>query len=131
MNIGEWIKRARKAAGLTGEQLGDQLGVGKANVSSWEHGRHDASYRQVIKIAQLAKMTLPLPPGVSLPPSGMSPQAFHIADKIDAIRDERLQRAVYASCLRVIEELSGLDTPAEQPTAHLALVQTPTPPSGQ
>ena len=37
-NIGKNIKRLRKEAGLTQQELGERLGVGKAAVSKWEKG---------------------------------------------------------------------------------------------
>lgn len=37
-NLGKNIKRLRKEAGLTQQELGERLGVGKAAVSKWENG---------------------------------------------------------------------------------------------
>lgn len=52
MQISKWIKDARGYAGLTQQQLGDALGVTKANVSAWENGRHEPSFDQLKKIAE-------------------------------------------------------------------------------
>ena len=38
MTLGERIALARKKAGLSQEQLGDQLGVSRQAVSKWESG---------------------------------------------------------------------------------------------
>lgn len=38
MNIGETIKARRKELGLTLEQVGDAVGVGKSTVRKWETG---------------------------------------------------------------------------------------------
>lgn len=39
------LRAARKAAGMTQEQLGFQIGVTKASVSAWETGRETPSFR--------------------------------------------------------------------------------------
>ena len=38
MSLGERISQARKRAGLSQEQLGEQLGVSRQAVSKWESG---------------------------------------------------------------------------------------------
>ena len=38
IKIGKFISESRKAARLTQEQLGEQLGVSKNAVSKWERG---------------------------------------------------------------------------------------------
>lgn len=57
--ISSWIKRSRLEAGLTGEQLGEKLGVSKQNISHWETGKHDPSVSQVVKIGEICKARLP------------------------------------------------------------------------
>lgn len=59
MNIDTWIRAGRKAGGLTQTELGDVLGVTKGNVSAWEAGRHEPSYRQMLKIAKTIRSALP------------------------------------------------------------------------
>lgn len=44
---------------MTQTDLGDALGVTKGNVSAWENGRHEPSYTQMLKIAELTKSSLP------------------------------------------------------------------------
>lgn len=61
MNIGDWIKQCRTVAGLNQTQLGEALNVGKANVSAWENNRHEPSYTQMLKIAEVGKHRCPLP----------------------------------------------------------------------
>lgn len=53
MEMKQWIRTAREHARLTQEQLGEQIGVGKGNVSAWENGRHEASVAQIQKIAEV------------------------------------------------------------------------------
>lgn len=62
MEISAWIKASRLAAEMTQTELGDALGVTKGNVSAWENGRHEPSYSQMLKIAELTKSRLPLAP---------------------------------------------------------------------
>ena len=38
MNLGEKIKERRKQAGLSQEQLAEQLGVSRQAISKWESG---------------------------------------------------------------------------------------------
>lgn len=59
MEISAWIKASRQAAGITQTDLGDALGVTKGNVSAWENGRHEPSYTQLLKIAEITKAPLP------------------------------------------------------------------------
>jgi len=61
MDIGDWIKRCRTAAGLNQTELGERLNVGKANVSAWENNRHEPSYSQMLKIAEIAGHRIALP----------------------------------------------------------------------
>lgn len=41
-NIGGWIAAARASKRWSQTRLGDEIGVGKANVSHWETGKHEA-----------------------------------------------------------------------------------------
>ena len=52
MNIGDTIKARRKELGLTLEQVGDAVGVGKSTVRKWENGMIANMKRD--KIVQLA-----------------------------------------------------------------------------
>lgn len=60
MKVNEWIKNARKAAGLTQEQFGDTLNRTKGNVSSWEKGAHEPSWSLMLKISDLSGEPLPI-----------------------------------------------------------------------
>lgn len=62
MEISAWIKASRQAAEMTQTELGDALGVTKGNISAWENGRHEPSYSQMLKIAELTKSQLPMAP---------------------------------------------------------------------
>lgn len=49
MNIGQKIKEARKAKGMTQTELGEKVGVQKSAVSKWERGETQNIKRSVLK----------------------------------------------------------------------------------
>lgn len=52
-SIGSWVAAARKHKGWVQEQLGDAMGLTKANISHWETGKHEPSFGQMLKIRDL------------------------------------------------------------------------------
>jgi transcriptional regulator with XRE-family HTH domain len=50
--VGEKLKAARKAAGLTQVELADKVGVTQRDVSRWETGRREPGVLTVKKMAQ-------------------------------------------------------------------------------
>jgi phage repressor protein C with HTH and peptisase S24 domain len=50
VELKEWVRAARTHKGLTQEQLGEELGLTKGNISGWENGRHEPGYAQLLKI---------------------------------------------------------------------------------
>lgn len=58
MELGEWIRAARKSRGWTGDQLAERLNTTKANVSHWETGKHEPSFAQVLLIRDLTGYAL-------------------------------------------------------------------------
>ena len=59
LNLSEWVKKARNAAGLTQEALADKLNMTKANVSAMENGRTTPSFINILEMATLAGIPLP------------------------------------------------------------------------
>lgn len=59
LDIASFVKRARAAMNLTQEEFANVFGRTKANISGWELGRHEPSYRTICKISK--KSGLPLP----------------------------------------------------------------------
>lgn len=59
MNIGLWVKAARKSAGWTQTKLGDAVGRTKANVGHWETGKHEPSFDQIVAISRATGFPLP------------------------------------------------------------------------
>lgn len=92
MDIGEWIRTARKLAGVNQEQLGEALGVTKGNVSAWENNRHEPSYSQMLKIAERAGWKIPLP-GAPVATGTAWPFRRITAEQVAALPAEELIRA--------------------------------------
>lgn len=61
MDIGQWVRASREAAKLTQEQLAEQLGKTKSNVSGWENGRHEPSFGQIKEIARITGYAIAIP----------------------------------------------------------------------
>ena len=65
--IANWLKEARKDAGLSGEALGTKLafalgtarGHTKANISHWETEKHSPNLQQMLAIAKITGKSLP------------------------------------------------------------------------
>lgn len=92
MDIGDWIRSARKMAGVNQEQLGEALGVTKGNVSAWENNRHEPSYSQMLKIAERAGWKIPLP-GAPTTAGASWPFRRITADQVAGLPAEELIRA--------------------------------------
>jgi transcriptional regulator with XRE-family HTH domain len=65
--LADWVRSARKAAGLSqlglglllADELGEERGHTKANISGWENCRHSPSLKQLMGISKIAKCSLP------------------------------------------------------------------------
>jgi transcriptional regulator with XRE-family HTH domain len=57
VGIGRRMREIRKRSGMTGEQFGGFLQVGKAAVSAWENGRNDPPSSAVLLLAERGKVT--------------------------------------------------------------------------
>ncbi|NPT50747.1 helix-turn-helix domain-containing protein [Ralstonia sp. 3N] len=60
MELKDWVRTARGLKKLTQAQLGEALGLSKANISAWENGHHEPSWSQMLKIRSLTGMLLPV-----------------------------------------------------------------------
>ena len=56
--FGEKICQARKEAGMSREQVADQIMVSKATIDKWEQGKHTPQMPEVVAVAQLFKKRL-------------------------------------------------------------------------
>jgi len=55
--IGKRIRERRKELGLTQGDLGNHIGVSKPSVSGWELGKNDISGPNLIKLAQILRVS--------------------------------------------------------------------------
>lgn len=81
-DIAAWVREARSHWGQSQEALGDRLGKTKGNISAWEKGRHEPSFKQVIQISEITGH--PLPQNISL--KSTKQEAADIENLIDANR---------------------------------------------
>ena len=56
--LGKWIEAARAHKKWTQTQLGDEIGVSKANISHWETGKHEPSFGQLLRIRDVTGFPL-------------------------------------------------------------------------
>ena len=75
----DWIRSARTYAKLTQDRLGEYLGKSKGNISQWESGAHEPSYRDLIKIIHKTKKP-ELPPGITPPCQAKQTKCFSNVD---------------------------------------------------
>ena len=85
MNVGERLKALRLERGLTLEELGNMVGVGKSTVRKWETGQIANMRRD--KIAALAKV-LDVPPitFIDMPEETTAPAANPDPERENVIR---------------------------------------------
>lgn len=55
----DWIRAARKHAGMSQEALGDALSLTKGNLSAWENGRHSPALHQLGQISKITNFPFP------------------------------------------------------------------------
>ena len=58
-DIAKFVRMARDKLDFTQEQLANNLGCSKANVSAWENGLHQPSYIQLCKMSEQSGVPLP------------------------------------------------------------------------
>lgn len=105
MTIGAWIKACRVAAHMNQTQLGDTLGVTKGNVSAWENDRHEPSYTQMLRIAEIGRLPLP---GVNQ--SGLAWPFPDVArERIDALDNDQI-REIQAAILTMLTLIESRNT---------------------
>lgn len=108
MEIKDWVLAARKSAGKTQQQLGDEVGRTKANVGHWEKGLHQPSWEMIQAIAAATKYPLPsdaslrnTEPGPDLRAAPSLSQALEVvAARLNELPDE--QREVAAQRLQTL-----------------------------
>lgn len=89
--IAQWVRKARRSANLSGEELGARMalelrterGHSKGNISHWELGKHQPSIQQLLAISKITAVALPTEILCALTPSKIT--AIH---PDDAPRDD-------------------------------------------
>lgn len=61
VDLAKWVKEARLSKNMTQEELGFELDMTKANISSIENGRNNPSFETMLKIFELTNYSLPIP----------------------------------------------------------------------
>lgn len=74
MTIGERLRNRRESLGLTLEQVGDYIGVGRATVQRYESNAIDIKRTVAIKLAEILKTTPAYIMGWEDTPSSPAPQ---------------------------------------------------------
>lgn len=98
MTIGERIRNARKAAGMSQEELGRKLGIGKSSVSEWESGKRPLPMDVMEQISEELNVSVPYLMGWKVTPEGdavvsesFSPAAMEVARHYDQLSDQARQ----------------------------------------
>lgn len=102
MNVGEKIRQARLAKGMTQEELGEILGVQKSAVAKYENGRVINIKRSTLqKIAE----------ALDIPPFELvyDEETLRMQEKNDILADITIRMHRDADFMSVVEELYGLD----------------------
>lgn len=86
-DVCQWIRRARESRGWTQTDLGDKIGVTKANVSHWETGKHEPSFLQLLRIRDVTGLAL-----VEVESAGAWPLATVRREQITALTDQQRQQ---------------------------------------
>jgi len=56
MHVSDWIRTSREAAGLSREQLAEQIKYSVSSIKAWESGQREPSTRPMMKLAFLFPM---------------------------------------------------------------------------
>ena len=147
MNLGEKLKKVRKAAKLTQGDMAEKLAKNRANVGSWEENRGTPSYPDLAKIISIfsinpdwllldqgpmlrpapppkAAQEAPPAPAASAPQAAPPPKAAQAAPPPKAAQAAPPPKAAQAaphSQVDAIEEnfhLSQIDTAVREPDLH-------------
>ena len=84
MTIGERIKQARKAKGLTQEELAEKLGCTKQSIAQYEKGRRSPKIDGLIKIAE----SLNIPTSDLLGEPRPTTQTDHTESRLNQLMEE-------------------------------------------
>lgn len=105
MTIGERIRGARKAAGMSQEELGRRLDIGKSSVSEWESGKRALPIDVIEQISEELNVSVPylmgwnfVSDGAPIVSESLSPAALDVARRYDTL-SESAQKLISAIVL--------------------------------
>lgn len=107
-SIGQWIVKARSHKQWTQTQLGDAIGVTKANVSHWETGKHEPSFGQLLRIKNVTGFGLR---EVGQPPGWPFPRVP--VELIVSLRPDQLE-ALQAGILGILTAIGQARPPSSK-----------------
>ena len=126
MTIGERVKIARKQIGMSQEELGKRLDIGKSSISEWEANKRSIPIDTIELIASILDSSVPFLMGwdVSVPESNFARSELsvdattfaHNFDKLDdhgkqivsAVMDLELKRVNDASYAAEVERFNSI-----------------------
>jgi transcriptional regulator with XRE-family HTH domain len=99
-SFGKRLLKLRKERGLTQQQLGDVVGVGKVTISRYERHGREADYETLLKLAKYFDVSIDYMLGrISTPRPWAEPPRHILVDDLD---DERASKAEdYVRLLRL------------------------------
>ncbi len=105
--IGKRWASLRKQLGLTGEQLGEKLGLSKGTISQWETDLSIPRFEHAQKLRQLIEFSYDwLYEGkLSSAPYDLTPEAVEVAKEWQALEDDK--RAAYKTLLDLDSKHEG------------------------
>jgi transcriptional regulator with XRE-family HTH domain len=106
--LGKWIESARAYKRWTQTQLGDEIGVSKANVSHWETGKHEPSFGQLLRIRDVTGYPLR-----DVGPAAEWPLPMVRREMLTQLRPEQLA-ALQAGVLGILSALTSSAVVEEQ-----------------
>lgn len=103
MTIGSRIRSARKSAGMSQEELGNRLDIGKSSISEWESGKRALPIDVVEQISEILNVSVQYIMGWNEEPAirkstGLSPAALEVARHYDTL-SETSQKLISAIVL--------------------------------
>lgn len=102
MTIGERLRNRRESLGLTLEQVGDYIGVGRATVQRYESNAIDIKRTVAIKLAEILKTTPAYIMGWEDTPSSPAPQENKMLSSCSPLEQEIIK--AYRAAPPVLQE---------------------------
>lgn len=102
MTIGERLRNRRESLGLTLEQVGDYIGVGRATVQRYESNAIDIKRTVAIKLAEILKTTPAYIMGWEDTPSSPAPQENNAPSSYSPLEQEIIK--AYRAAPPVLQE---------------------------